>query len=106
MVYDVNQINKFITNEYEFIKADLDLSVKDFKKSKPKDGEYIDIRLCIETESDVDGERATQWIFRIGDVSYDQRHSPLCAASSIDGDTVTLVLLESLIDQIMDQIPT
>lgn len=44
-----------------------------------EDDSCIDVRLCIEDDG--------SWSVRWGDSSYDQRHSPICAASSVPGDS-------------------
>lgn len=62
------------------------------------DERYIDVRLCIED----DGE----WIVRWGDSSYDQRHSPICVADSVPGDSRrfnSTELARSMISEARDQ---
>lgn len=105
-----NLVELTVRNDYDFMRQDLIDHIKDLQglmKSDPKeyiehgcDEPSIDIRLCIE----LDGS----WIFRTGDSSFDERHSALCGASSVQLDTETkgkkLPLLEKLLDQVMDQL--
>jgi len=67
-------------------------------------GQDIDIRLCVDFE-----DTTPSWIIRSGDASYDQRHSDVCGASSIDKKTKlksepACEVLEELINQCLDQI--
>jgi hypothetical protein len=63
----------------------------------------IDVRLCV--DFDLNGRICGEisWIIRSGDSSYDQRHSMICGASSIDAEAVCQDVLEDLIDQCADQ---
>ena len=67
-------------------------------------GQDIDVRLCIDFDECGDAS----YIIRSGDVSYDQRHSELCGASSINSETVFNSehdeTLEGLINQCLDQV--
>ena len=67
-----------------------------------EDSDYLDVRLCIETE-DSNYADAFTWIIRIGDSSYDQRHSPICGATSVNRDSNPVKVLEDLINQCCDQ---
>ena len=67
-----------------------------------EDDSEIEVRLCIEDN----GEWSILW----GDSSYDQRHSPICSASSVPGDNrrfnsaaVARDLLEEARDQHAEQ---
>lgn len=105
-----NVVELTVQNDYDLMRQDLVDHIKYLQglmKSDPTeytehgcDEPSIDIRLCIE----LDGS----WIFRTGDSSFDQRHSPLCGASSVQLDTETkgkeLPLLEELLNQVMDQL--
>lgn len=55
------------------------------------DESEIDIRLAIDLENN-------QWQVMYGDASYDQKHYPLCAASSFNCNTKPKHLLETLLN--------
>lgn len=57
--------------------SDLISELKTARKRARQIGEIVDVRLC------VDG---ADWQLRTGDVSYDDHHSELCAASAVSGD--------------------
>ena len=54
-------------------------SVSTAEWSGIEDDSEIEVRLCIEDDGD--------WNILWGDSAYDQRHSPICAASSVPGDS-------------------
>lgn len=93
----IDKVIKLTCTDYKFILADL----KRIKKQCASN-ESIDVRLCIETEDSMSGDAWT-WIIRSGDASFDQRHSPLCGASSIDRNTKCESVIEDLINQCCDQ---
>lgn len=95
----MSALTKVTSSQYEYMVKYLKAIQKDIGR-----GEEIDVRLCIDFDTD---DRAS-WTIRYDDASYDQRHSELCGASSIDKSTKFNLeadeTLEDLINQCMDQL--
>ncbi len=105
------KLSLFLKAEFEDIVTDLTATVenlKSFVRINPEefteagsDEPSIDVRLCVD---EYDGlNRSFTWIIRTGDASFDQKHSPYCAASLIGLDTEPRALAQELIDDIAEQ---
>lgn len=116
----LSSLESYIKQEQKHMTRALRAIVNDCKRSMAADRSLymdseheepsIDVRLCVdryETNSNPFSlvsplETRFEWTFRTGDVSYDQRHSRYCAASSITLDSTVESLLVDLIDQIFE----
>jgi hypothetical protein len=87
-----------MNNLIKMFKADYNFLLNELQAIQDSYVDAIDVRLCIDFD-----DSDTTWIIRSGDASYDQRHSMLCAASSIDRDSDASAVLEDLINQTLDQ---
>jgi hypothetical protein len=96
----ISLISGILKRDYAFIERDLKRIQNSLDPvAANEDDASIDVRLCIDVQ---DGD--VSWIIRSGDESYDQRHSMLCGASSIQLDSNPQTVLEDLIDQCLDQV--
>jgi hypothetical protein len=90
----VNSVIELGRKDYKFLKA----ALSEIKKQIGGEIQEIDVRLCI----DFDNETPS-WVVRSGLSDYDQTHSELCGASSINRHSKIVNVLEDLLTQVTDQ---